>query len=236
MSLHILYTNDLHNHTAPLARIEEFRRGDATLLLDGGDALQGSNTAWQWTEPILDWMRRLGYRAMAMGNREFHYFRWVQRWREQEREFPVLACNLEDLTMPQWTWRRYLVLPWRGLRVAIVGATPVQYPVGSRWERLTGFRFVDPMLAIPPLVEELRPQADAVVLLSHLGLDADLRLAERGLAIDLVLGGHSHDLTPEPVWRGNVPVVHGGSNGRYLAELEWEPGVRKLRCQFHACA
>jgi 2',3'-cyclic-nucleotide 2'-phosphodiesterase (5'-nucleotidase family) len=235
LSLHILYTNDLHNHTAPLARLGEFRDNPQSLLLDAGDALRGSNTAWRWSEPVLDWMRRLGYRAMAMGNREFHYFRWVQRWREQEREFPLLACNLEDLRMPQWGWRRYLRFPWNGLRVAVIGATPVQYPLGSRWERLTGFRFLDPLRCIPPLVEELRPQADALLLLSHLGLQSDLQLAELGLPIDLILGGHSHDLTPEPVWRGKVPVVQGGANGRFLGELRLDPGQRNLECRFHAC-
>ena len=58
--MHILYTNDLHNQVAPLSRIGELKLPD-TLLLDGGDAIGGSNTAWRWEEPILHWMRRLGW-------------------------------------------------------------------------------------------------------------------------------------------------------------------------------
>lgn len=224
----------MHSEDAPLSRVEPLRQEGRSLLLDGGDALSGSNTAWRWTEPILLKMRRLGYAAMAMGNREFHYFRWVQRWREQEREFPLLAANLVDLTRPQWPWRRSLERHHDGIRVALVGATPVQYPVGSPWERLTGFRFLDPVACLPGLCEELRARNDAVVLLSHLGLKADLQLADRGLAVDLILGGHSHDLTPEPLWRGKTAVVQGGSHGRYLGELELDPGD-SLRCEFHAC-
>lgn len=221
--MHILYSNDMHNHPAPLDLIGGLRRPD-TLLLDAGDALAGSNTAFRWDEPIVTRMRELGYHAQTMGNREFHYFRWVQRWRELEREFPLLACNLEDLTRPQWPWRSHVERVLGGVRVGVIGATPVQYPVGSRWERLTGFRFLDPLPCLERWVEELRPRCDLLIFLSHLGLPDDLKIAERGLALDLILGGHSHDLTPEPLYRGKLPVVHGGANGRYLGELELEPG------------
>jgi len=232
LALHILYSNDLHNHAAPLAWVEKLR-SEHSLLLDAGDAIAGSNTAFRWQEPILWRMRELGYEAMTMGNREFHYFRWVHRWREQERAFPLLACNLQDLRQPQWAWRPYLQRARQDIRVAIVGATPVQYPVGSRWERLTGFRFLDPDICLPPLFESLRPQSDVVIFLSHLGLQADLKLASRGLPVDLILGGHSHDFTPEPIWRGPTALVHGGSNGRYLGELLWDGD---LRWKAHACA
>lgn len=223
--VHILYTNDLHNRVAPLTRVGQYRRSD-TLLLDGGDALAGSNTVFRWNEPILGWMRRLGYAAMAMGNREFHYARWLHRWREQEREFPILACNLQDLRQVQWSWRPYLeVRP----RLFLVGATPPQYPPGSWWESVTGFRFLDPFSCLPPLLEELRPRADLLILLSHLGLKTDLALAERGIPVDLILGAHSHDFTPEPIWRGRTPIVQGGCHGRYLAEVELEPGSLSWR-------
>jgi 5'-nucleotidase len=232
VSLHLLYTSDLHNHTGPLDRLDFYRR-DQTLLLDGGDALAGSNTAFRWREPILERMRQLGYRAMAMGNREFHYFRWVQRWREQEREFPLLACNLQDLRQPQWSWRSFLEVRQGDLKVGLVGLTPVQYPLGSRWERWTGFRFLDPELCLPPLLEDLRPRVDVLILLSHIGLKGDLQLLERGLPLDLILGGHSHDWTPQPIRRGGTALVHAGANGRYLTELQWNP--ERLDCHFHPC-
>lgn len=231
VSVHILYTNDMHNHLAPLSRVAQFRKAD-TVLLDGGDALAGSNTAFRWREPALPWMRRLGYRAMTMGNREFHYLRFIHRWREQEREFPILACNLLDLKRPQWLWR-----PWAEVApgVIVVGVTPVQFPQGSAWESVFGFRFLDPQRCLPPLLEELRPRAEVLILMSHLGLQADLALAERGIPVDLILGAHSHDYTPEPIWRGPVPVVQGGSHGRYLAELELEPGSSHLQWRAHSC-
>ncbi len=232
MSLHLLYTSDMHNRLEPLARIPQLLRSDS-LLLDGGDALAGSNTVFRWEEPALVRMGRLGYRAMAMGNREFSYFRWVLRWREQERPFPLLACNLQDLRQRQQDWRSWVELPEH--RAIVVGVTPVQYPVGSAWERLTGFRFLDPANCLPPLLEELRPRARHLIVLSHLGLKVDLQLAERGLAADLILGGHSHDLTPLPLRRGGLMLVHPGSHGRYLAELEHCPQRGCWEGRMHAC-
>lgn len=230
--LHILYTNDLHNRWGAFGRIEEFRRPHS-LLLDAGDAIAGSNTVFYWKEPILSHMRRLGYVAQAMGNREQHYFRWLLRWREQERQFPLLACNLQDLRQPQQAWRSWCHCRHPHLRVLVVGATPVQYRAHSAFEKMTGLRFLDPHLCIPPLLEELRPQADVLILLSHLGLKLDLELAGRGLPVDLILGGHSHDLTPDPLRRGSTVVVQGGYHGRYLGELYWEPG--RLDWRAHPC-
>ena len=233
--MHILYTNDLHNRVAPLSRIGELKQPES-LLLDGGDAIAGSNLTFCWEEPVLHWMRRLGYAAMAMGNREFSYWRWVHRWREQEREFPLLACNLEDLRDHRTSFRPWVSVERAGLRLALVGTTPVQYPVGSFWERQTGFRFLDPFQCLPPLVEELRAGHDGVFLLSHGGLAHDLKLADSGLAVDLILSAHSHDLTPEPVYRGATAIVQTGSHGRYLAEMEWEPGRTRLGWTLHPTA
>ncbi|MBS2038705.1 metallophosphoesterase [bacterium] len=233
--MHILYTNDLHNQVAPLSQLPQWQRPDS-VLLDGGDAIGGSNTAFRWQEPILQWMRRLGYAAMAMGNREFHYWRWLHRWREQERQFPLLACNLEDLRDHRTCFRPWTTLRHPDLKVAVIGTTPVQFPVGSFWERKTGWRFLDPMLCLPPLVEELKASHDGVVLLSHCGLEHDLKLADRGLGVDLILGAHSHDLTPEPVYRGGTGILQTGSHGRYFAEIEWEPGRARLGWTLHSCS
>ncbi len=227
--MHLLYTNDLHHQSAPLELLPSLRRPES-VFLDGGDAIAGSNTAFCWNEPRLSQLRQLGCAAMAMGNREFHYLRWLLRWREQERQFPLLAANLVDLTCAQWPWRAYCQVPHPHLRIWVIGLTPVQFPVEHFWEKLTGFRFLAPQKCLPPLVEELRPQADVLILLSHLGLKADL---EWRLPLDLVLGAHSHDVTPEPIYRGRTAIVQTGSHGRYLGEMEWSP--ERVQWRLHPC-
>ena len=151
--MQIFYTNDMHNRLKALdwleARLPHWTDGEPPLLLDGGDAIGGSNTAFRLDEPALQRMRKLGFRAMAMGNREFHYFRWVQRWRECERGFPILAANLHDLRSAHQPWRPHLVIDRPaasdGLKkVALIGLTPVQFPHRHFWEKVTGFRFDPP--------------------------------------------------------------------------------------------
>ncbi len=213
--LTLLYTNDLHGASQPLERLESYRSLQA-LKLDAGDAIKGSNTAFRRHEPNLMRMARLGYHAQTMGNREFHYLRRVMRWRAEERRFPLLAANLVDLRgASQGLFQTHLVTEVDGIRVAVIGATVVQYPVGSPWETVTGFRFLDPATCLPPLVKRLRSGVDAVLFLSHLGLEQD-RLLAAELEVDLILGGHSHDLLREPEKVGSTWIVQGGSHGRYL--------------------
>jgi sulfur-oxidizing protein SoxB len=83
------------------------------------------------------------------------------------------------------------------------------------------------------MVDETRAQgAKAVVLLSHNGLDVDLKLASRVRGIDAILGGHTHDAVPGPTRVGKTLVTNAGSNGKFLGVLDLEvgnPGVTGLR-------
>ena len=231
MALKIYYTNDMHNRPGALAALESAADCATSLLLDGGDAIGGSNTAFRLHEPILERMGRLGYRAMAMGNREFHYLRWVQWRRKRERPFPLLAANLQDLRAQTVPWQASTTVELQGLKVALVGATPVQFPVGSPWERLTGFRFLDPARCLAPVLEELRPRCDLLILLSHLGLRVDTELVPKLPGVDLVLGGHSHDFTEQPLRLGSGWLVHGGSHSRFLGHLQVD--LQPLRVDWH---
>lgn len=219
--LTVYHTNDMHNRAGVLDLLHRMRRADPHLLLDVGDAIRGSNTVFHWSEPILSRMQRSGYHAQTMGNREQHYLRFVQKLRAHERGFPILAANLVDLRNPNHgLWRSHLELTVGGIKVALIGATPPQYRPGARLERTTGLRFVPAEQCIPPLVEELRPRCDVLIFMSHLGLLADRELAPRLNGVDLVVGGHSHDLLPVPERAGNTWLVQTGCYGRYLGRAE----------------
>lgn len=233
--LRLLYTNDMHGRTASLDLLARQPRDARTLLLDGGDALCGSNTVYRRHEPVLDQMRKLGFAAMAMGNRELHYLRRVMGWRRDQRRFPLLAANLVDLRHPQHDlWQSVLELHVEDVKVGLIGATVVQYPHGSVWERLFGLRFFQPEDCLPQLVEEMRDRCDVVLLLSHLGFEVDCRIASRLPRVDLILGAHSHTVLQEPHRVAGVPIVQAGSHSRYLAELRLGSG--KVEYQLHSPA
>src|SRR4029077_5041803 len=75
-------------------------------------------------------------------------------------------------------------------------------------------------------------KADAVLLLSHNGMDVDLKLASRVTGIDVILGGHTHDAAPQPIAVKNAGgvtlVTNAGSNGKFLGVLDLDLGKGKV--------
>lgn len=215
-TLQIIHTADSHGTSAVYEQVGGSINRE-TLLLDAGDAIVGSNTAFRWHEPNLLTMSELGYHAMTMGNRELHYVPAVMERRASERSFPLLAANLEELWGRSKSWEEGLSLEMAGLKVGIFGMTVVQYPVGSLYEKLFGLRFLPPETLIEHLVSKYQADNDVVIFLSHLGIEWDRRLAEiiaakPELKCDLILGGHTHISHSEPEIIGNTKICHVGSH------------------------
>ncbi len=103
----------------------------------------------------------------------------------------------------------------------------VQYPDGSPWQRVFGWRFLDPV-AVARDVAASTPGGTTLVLLSHLGLRMDRKIAEAVPRLDLILGGHSHDTLHAPEYAGHVPIVHAGPYGAFVSrtELAGAPNAR----------
>jgi 5'-nucleotidase len=217
--LRLIHTADVHGTSTVYQALEGRLDPARDLLLDAGDTLLGSNTAFRWHEPNLQLLSQLGCEAMTMGNRELHYLPWVLEQRASERTFPLLAANLVDLWGRPTSWREGVTLERAGLRIGVFGMTVVQYPVGSLYERLFGLRFLPPHTLIEHLVRRYQEQHDLVIFLSHLGVEQDRRLAQQlarhpELRLDFLLGGHSHTLFHEPERYGPCRLSHVGSHSR----------------------
>lgn len=222
----LLHTNDMHARGTVFPYLEAHPREAGSLLVDAGDAIRGSNTMFYWREPMLEHMSRVGYDAMALGNREFHYARGVFARRVRQAAFPLLCANVTDLRHHiNHGFRRTHVREVAGIRVGFVGVTPVQYPDDSLWRPLFGFRFSPPAEAISCLVRDLRPRVDLVILLSHLGYKADCRLAAEVEGLDVIVGGHSHTVLEEPHRVGSTAIVQAGSHGRFLGRMRLRVGA-----------
>lgn len=217
--MRILHTADAHGTSAVYQALSDGRDPDHDLLLDAGDALLGSNTAFRWREPNLKRLSELRCEAMSMGNRELHYLPWVLEQRASERNFPLLAANLIDLWGRPTTWQDGITVERGGLRFGIFGMTVVQYPVGSLYERLFGLRFLPPHTLVESLVRRYQADHDVVIFLSHLGLEQDRLLAKQlaakpDLKLDFLLGGHTHVLFHQPEMYGPCRLCHVGSHSR----------------------
>lgn len=218
--LTLLHTNDMHDRRSVFPFLEAYPRDASTLLVDAGDAIRGSNTVFRLHEPILDAMSRVGYDAMAFGNREFNYLRGVLRRRRAQVGFPFVCANVRDLRgKVNHLWQPTLIKDVGGTRVGFLGLTPVQYLEPSLWQPLFGFEFRRPLDVLPALVSSLRGQVDVLVLLSHSGFEADCEIARAVAGIDVIVGGHSHTLLETPRRVGGAAIVQTGSYGRFVGKM-----------------
>jgi len=223
VTVRIYHTSDLHDHrdvAAPLTALRDARPG---MYVDCGDSLRGSQTMYHRHEPIVDELDRAAIDVQAMGNREFHYLFGAVGARIARMRHPVVCANLVDtkgralpFTADRVFARDDAGTPWS---VRFFGLLVVQYPSGSPWERLFGWRFLDPF-DVAARIAATTPPETTLIALSHLGLRADRLLAQRVPRLELILGGHSHDTLHEPELVGGVPIVHAGPYGAYASRTE----------------
>ena len=230
--IRIYHTSDLHDHGGIVPRLRALRAAEPGLLIDCGDSLRGSQTLYYRREPIIAEIDAAGYDVQAMGNREFHYIFGAVRARAAQMRHPLLCSNLIDMrgrTLPfADQWMREVDDGGIARRVHAIGLLVPQYPAGSPWERIFGWRFLAPYDIAAAYAARL-PEAATLIVLSHLGLRADRELAARVPRIDLILGGHSHDTLFEPEYVGRVPIVHAGPYGKFLSRTEIDAGAGRAR-------
>jgi 2',3'-cyclic-nucleotide 2'-phosphodiesterase (5'-nucleotidase family) len=232
--IRIYHTSDLHDRRGFAPRLRALREQRPGLLFDCGDSLRGSQTLYRRNEPIVDEMDAAGYDAQGIGNREFHYLFGLLRARAAKMRHPLVCTNLLDTKNRPLPFARSLRFDapdgnGGSIPVHVLGVLIVQYPERSPWERIFGWRFLDPGSAIELYAAEI-PSGEALVVLSHLGLSLDCKLAARVPRIDLLLGGHSHDTLPAPRYVGDVPIVHAGPYGELVScsELQYEPQRKRF--------
>jgi 2',3'-cyclic-nucleotide 2'-phosphodiesterase (5'-nucleotidase family) len=224
----VFHTTDFHNRlTVPQARklAALKKEADFSMLLDSGDAIGAGNLTYRpGGEPILELMASAGYDAMAMGNRESHPNYAVLKKKLAQATFPVLAANLRPQRgkpMPDCVRSHIIALLGNGLRVAVVGLAPQITAPESWWRRVTDYVFDEPQKTAEGLVKKLRPQADVVILLTHLGIAADRMLA--GIeGVHLVLGGHGHRPIMPPEKVGAAYIAHAPPYARGASRLAIE--------------
>jgi len=232
VTLHILHTNDFHNGLtdAGAARLRaaiDGLNGAPYLLLDAGDAVRAGNVGVSLLgEPILDRMSALGYHAMTMGNREFHFLHGALEAKIRQARFPVLCANVRarkegEASLPVMPSVAFAV---GGRRVVVFGLTVPMITARMRVAAVSAFLFDDPVATAGRLVPELRPDADLLVALTHIGLREDERLARSVPGIDLIIGGHSHNKLPEPQMVEGTPIVQAGWHAHLYGHVTVAPG------------
>jgi S-sulfosulfanyl-L-cysteine sulfohydrolase len=222
-------------HLATLIKRLRAQRPGA-LLLDGGDNWQGSATSlWSRGQDMIDASRLLDVDVMT-GHWEFTYgaarvMQAVEKDLKGRTEF--LAQNIRTADFGDPVFKAWSMRELNGVPVAIVGQAFPYTPIANPRHFVADWTFGIQEETLQQAVDDARSKgAWIVVLLSHNGMDVDLKLASRVSGIDLILGGHTHDAVPAPVpvknRGGTTLVTNAGSNGKFLAVADLAVRDRRL--------
>ncbi|WP_455284769.1 thiosulfohydrolase SoxB [Cupriavidus necator] len=216
-------------HLATLVkRLKAGRPG--ALLLDGGDTWQGSATAlWTKGQDMVDAALALGVDVMTP-----HWEMTLGADRVKEivdKDFKgkvaFLAQNIKTNDFGDPVFEPYVIREINGVPVAIIGQAFPYTPIANPRYFVPDWTFGIQEENLQKIIDETRGKgAQAVVLLSHNGMDVDLKLASRVRGLDAILGGHTHDGVPAPVpvknAGGTTLVTNAGSNGKFLGVLDFD--------------
>ncbi|MDW8051114.1 MAG: metallophosphoesterase [Armatimonadota bacterium] len=222
----LIHTNDAHNrwNAAFVERLRTLKAQHHALLLDSGDCIRAGNLGIPLQpEPAWAWMQQAGYDAIALGNREFHLTVAGLLAKTRRAPAPLLCANLRpkqpDTPLPvQAVWQTVHA----GVRVAVLGLTVPMITPQMYSAALSAYVFDPPIETARAWVARLRPEADLLIALTHIGITQDRLLAEACPELDVILGGHSHTPIHPPeqvngVWISQSPPF---CKGAVLLELE----------------
>ncbi len=216
-------------HMATLVKKMRASRPGRTLLLDGGDTWQGSATSlWTNGQDMVDACKLLGVDMMT-GHWEFTYGDARVKEivdKELKGKIEFLAQNVFDTSFgEERVFKPYVIREVNKVKVAVIGQAFPYTPIANNRFAFPNWSFGIRDEEVQKLVNECRKKgAQVVVVLSHNGMDVDLKMASRVRGIDAILGGHTHDAMPGPTLvpnaGGKTLVINSGSNTKYLSVLD----------------
>ena len=207
--------------------VEQRAAAAPSLTFDAGDLMTGNPISEMEVNGVLGgaWiamLNTLGIDAGVIGNHDFDQGRPNARALAAASSWPMMALDLYDehgkLEIPQ----EPVVIERGGLRVGVIGVTCAGLFDVTADSRVAGLELVDQEPVVRRWIEEIDPETDLIVLITHNGIEGDLGLAEHlaGSGLDVIVGGHSHTRTREPRLVGGILVVQAGGHVQNLGRLD----------------
>ena len=189
------------------------------LVLSAGDNRTGNpiNDQYQPTNyPMIALMNKVGFDASAIGNHEWDGDVEGLQQNIEEAHFPFLCANAMIPETVDLEVKPYVVLENQGLKIALLGLveTTASGIPGAHPMHFKQVSFKKGEEVIPEYLF-LKTQSNVFLLLSHLGYEEDLEVADRFPQFDAILGGHTHTLVEPPTMRNGVMVTQAGSSLKY---------------------
>ena len=244
-SVVILHSNDTHSRIEPMpatdkkypnqggllnrkAIIDSIRMQYPVLLVDAGDFVQGTPYFTLFGGDVeTAGLNMLGYEVGTIGNHEFDNGLLALDSILSKLNYPIVCANYDFSKTNTKLSKRvkpYVIIKKNGLKIGVigVGVDPDGLIAKDKYEGMT---YTPPMEIANKYAKKLRKQCDVVVLLSHIGINDDLDIAQQSEDIDLIIGGHSHTYLSEPKVVKNkkdkdVIVTQAGKNGEFLGKVK----------------
>ena len=241
--LSMFFINDMHGHIDNMTNIlgasRQFdkdvqAKGVDAIKISAGDNYAGSDT--KRNDLMVNFLEYIGIQASAVGNHEYDASTTSLCDTAKNSKVKFLAANVVP---PQGSnyynnIQKSMIIEQNGNKYGIVGLTPIDLEtVASQSKALEGVKpnSLEETVRLAQIeVDKLRAQGiNKIILTSHLGLDKDMQIAPLLEGVDIIQGGHSHNLTPELENGKNVVtsksgepviIVQAGENGKYAGVLD----------------
>ncbi len=222
--LKLFFTSDVHGYFFPtsygdmelkdmglFACAGNFEKDENTLVIDGGDILQGSafafycNQVLKSPETIAEIMNDCGYDYYVLGNHDFNYGQDYQAIYRNAHNGTCVCQNVTDTDGNVLYPYQIKTMP-NGLKVGIVGIVTDYVNIWEKTENLTGICIVDPLESARKALEEMKTETDITICVYHGGFERNLetgvllsdtkenvayKICEE-LNFDVLLTGHQH--------------------------------------------
>lgn len=240
--LRILHTNDTHGNYLPYQSKsgkyiggysaleyylkQERKSAPRSMYVDAGDQQTGSIFASLKYKGavggmVIEAFNDLELEAATFGNHEFDQSQENTIRLTELATYPFVSTNLRRSSGPSFSGIPYQIISFDSLKVGIMGLTLTELPEKVKRENIAGINILPYKQAIDMYLDELDKKTDLIVLLTHIGYEADSLLATTlDNRVDLIIGGHSHVSIDEPWEVNGIYITSAGSHVTELGELD----------------
>jgi 2',3'-cyclic-nucleotide 2'-phosphodiesterase (5'-nucleotidase family) len=212
-------------------------RDSTSLVVNGGDDYQGtpiSSITKGFSQIHL--LNFYNVDAFVLGNHEFDYGQYLLDSALKGANFDYLSANVFFEAKNTTMGKPYVVKEINGIKIGIIGLTAFELPELVLPSTISEIIMLDQDSVVASGILSLKEEGcDMIMLLTHIGVDADKEMAEKFYPdIDVIVGGHSHTPLQKPVIQNGVIIVQAGSLGRYLGKLDLQVDTEKDTVMYYS--
>jgi len=201
-----------------------------TLLLNGGDDYQGTPiSSITRGNSQIELLNLYGLDAFVIGNHEFDYGQYSLDSALKKANFDYLSANVFLKSKNKTFGKPYVIKKINGIKCGIIGLTAFDLLTLSLPKNVSDIEMLNTDSVVTAGIKYLKKKkCDIIILLTHIGVDNDKKLAEKfSKDIDVIVGGHSHTPLFKPVIVNGVIIAQAGSYSRWLGKMDLKIDTKK---------